>query len=147
MRACLSLLILLLPSLAAATSIDAMIFTRQGEVSLSLELATTPETRAQGLMKRHDMGGGDGMLFLFPTAKRHSFWMKDTPRPLDMLFVDADHSIAHIVPDTVPYSTTAHRPPKPVLSVIELDAGSAARKGISVGDKVKYALPSSIEVR
>jgi len=148
MRALLTtLLLLLLPTLAVAMGdTEATVYTRNGEVPLSLELATTPKERAQGLMKREELAPHDGMLFVFPTEGQHGFWMKNTPLALDMVFVDARQTIVTIVHDTTPYSTSLIRPRKPVVAVIELDAGRAAREGIAIGDKVRYALPATVDV-
>ena len=150
MRIKLHLLLALLffPLTAGATgTIDAVIFTKQGERPLRLELATTPEEREQGLMNRSNLAPNDGMLFVFPTANRVAFWMKDTKLPLDMLFIGPLMDIIHIEADTVPYSLTHHNSPNPTQAVIELDGGRAAKDGIAEGDMVRYALPKNISVR
>lgn len=55
---------------------------------LTLEVARTPETRKQGLSKRLTVPHGMGMLFVFPTWGRHSFWMKDTYQHLAVYWLD-----------------------------------------------------------
>ena len=44
------------------------------------------------------------MIFLFPTESLQSFWMKNTPLPLDMIFIGREGKIAGIVEQTVPFS-------------------------------------------
>ena len=58
--------------------------------SLLLALADDPEERSQGLMGVEDLGGLDGMLFVFPTDTNGAFWMKDTLIALDIAFFDGD---------------------------------------------------------
>ena len=56
---------------------------------LFVAVADTPDLRAQGLMGLTDLGGLDGMLFVFPTDTEGGFWMKNTLIPLDIAFFDA----------------------------------------------------------
>lgn len=143
--------LLLLPVMAwAAGGAEVRVFTKSGEVPLKLELATTPQERTKGLMKRYELAPYDGMLFIFPEAGPHRFWMKDTPISLDMLFFSKGGTITQIHPYTKPYSTLPigeGKKGKQVIGVIELDGGQAASKGIAVGDKVRYELPETVEVR
>lgn len=127
-------------------AVDVIIYTTQGELPLSTELAANPEARALGLMHRDTLKPHDGMLFVFPKAADYRFWMKDTRLPLDMLFVDAEQTIVHIEENAKPYSLTERHAGRPVLAVIELDGGASASKGIAKGDKVRYALPKMAEI-
>ncbi len=143
----LALLCLFLPLPAAASEIvEAVIFTRTGEVPLRLEVAATPETRRAGLMHRTSLAPQDGMLFLFPEIGDHAFWMKHTPLPLDMLFLDRECSVVHIEADVAPHSLAQRRSGQPINAVIELDAGRAMQEGVAVGDKVRYELPEGMEI-
>ena len=56
----------------------------------TVAMADTPALRAQGLMGVTDLGGRDGMLFVFAEDVSGGFWMKDTLIPLDIAFFDAD---------------------------------------------------------
>ena len=55
-----------------------------------LELAATPAARQKGLMNRYDLGSDDGMLFVWPGEDHRSFWMKNTPISLDILFFSSE---------------------------------------------------------
>jgi len=57
---------------------------------LTVVVADTPETRAQGLMNVSDLGDIDGMLFVWDAPTVSAFWMKDTVLPLDIAFFGAD---------------------------------------------------------
>ena len=55
-----------------------------------VEIAQTPKQRAQGLMFRQDLAEDHGMLFDFNENGRHSFWMKNTLVPLDIIWINSE---------------------------------------------------------
>lgn len=134
-------------SATATEVVDVVIYTTRGEVPLKLELASTPETRVQGLMNRDGLAPADGMLFLFPSAYDYSFWMKDTRIPLDMLFINEKRAIVHIEADVPPYTRAERSSGQEITAVIELDGGRASSESIAEGDRVRYDLPKDIEVK
>lgn len=60
-----------------------------GDKVLRLQLAVTGPEMERGLMGRRTLGTDEGMVFLFPTPQRLSFWMRNTPLPLDIGYFDA----------------------------------------------------------
>ena len=62
---------------------------RLGGTEWEVAVADTPELRARGLMGVTDLGGLEGMLFVFAADTTSGFWMKDTLIPLDIAFFDA----------------------------------------------------------
>ena len=107
--------------------------------AFTVEIAALPDQRAQGLMNRKQMAADRGMLFDFGASRRVYMWMKDTYLPLDMLFVGQDGTIVSITPDTVPLSEAIIDSHRDVRFVIELNAGTARRLGIAIGDKAESA--------
>ena len=105
-----------------------------------VEVARTPDRRAQGLMYRRSMPEDHGMLFDFERVEPVSMWMQNTYLPLDMLFIRPDGTIARIAANTEPLSTRTIPSGEPVLAVLELNAGAAARLGIRPGDTVEHTL-------
>ncbi len=101
---------------------------------VNAELAQTREERSQGLMHREHLEGG--MLFVFESEGTHSFWMKNTLIPLDMIWIGKDMRVVHIehaVPCTTE-SCRSYTPSAPALYVLETNAGFAEKNGIRVGD-------------
>jgi uncharacterized protein len=105
-----------------------------------VEVARNDADRAQGLMFRRSMPADQGMLFDFGRVEPVSMWMQNTYLPLDMLFIRADGTIARITPNTEPLSTRTIPSGEPVLSVLELNAGTAAKLGIKPGDRVEHPM-------
>ena len=112
-----------------------------GGAVATVEVAASDEARARGLSNRHSIGTDEGMLFLFPRARRVSFWMKDTFLPLSIAFITPDGEIAEIH-DMQPLTETSHTPAVPVTMALEMPAGWFQGRGVSVGDKV--VLPESV---
>jgi uncharacterized protein len=143
MRRAFMAIILTLASLAAAADVKTsplVIDTEGGARRFAVELATTPEEQAQGLMFRRTLAADAGMLFDLGSTRTATFWMKNTLIPLDMLFIAADGRIADIHQRAVPLSEAMIESKVPVRAVLELNGGTAARLGIHEGDIVHHAL-------
>ena len=117
---------------------ELVVETRTEELRLTVEVARTPAQRAQGLMFRTRLDPQTGMLFLFGSEGEVGMWMKNTLISLDMLFIGDDERVKRIVPRTTPLSEKTIRSGEPAVAVLELAAGSAARLGIRVGDRVRF---------
>jgi len=107
-------------------------------VEVSLEVAATPAERARGLMYRTSLAEGRGMLFVFDEDRNHSFWMKNTLIPLDMLFIARDGTVVGIHPNATPLSTADIAVGKLSRYVLEVPGGYAARHGIVAGAQVEF---------
>ncbi|MCX9145937.1 DUF192 domain-containing protein [Erythrobacter sp. WG] len=103
-----------------------------------VEVADTPEAQARGLMFRQSLGDNEGMIFPSDTPEPRSFWMKNTPLSLDIIFIGADGRILNIAANTEPYSLASVSSKGNAGAVLELRAGRAAALGIVPGDKVTW---------
>lgn len=101
-----------------------------------VELAASDAAQSKGLMFRTELGDNEGMLFPSAAPEPRSFWMKNTPLSLDIIFVGPDGRIINIAANTVPYSFDSVRSKAPASAVLELRAGRAAQLGIVPGDRV-----------
>ena len=115
------------------------IATRDGrQIGFAVEIADTPSKRALGLQYRNDLAPDRGMIFLFPVESIQSFWMKNTPLPLDMIFINRDLKIVGIVEQTVPFSLDSRSVNAPSQFVLEINGGLAKRHGMNAGDSVRF---------
>ncbi len=124
-------------------------FTKEGTLTLvdssgrplhkiDVEFAETPAERQQGLMQRRSMDYGKGMLFLFDEPSTRGMWMKNTPMPLDILFLAPDSTVINIAKRTRPFSETSIEPDAPKRFVLEVRAGFADRFNIRPGTRVRW---------
>ncbi|WP_411902842.1 DUF192 domain-containing protein [Methylorubrum thiocyanatum] len=113
---------------------------KSGRHAFKVEVMRTDAQRAKGLMFRRSMAADHGMLFDFERPAPATMWMKNTYLSLDMVFIRSDGSIARIAADTEPLSTKVISSGEPVLAVLELNAGTAAKLGIRAGDRVEHAM-------
>ena len=115
------------------------ILTKSGrEAAFQVEVADTPAKRTMGLQYRKDLGRDRGMIFLFPSEAPQAFWMKNTPIPLDMIFINRERRIVGIVEQTIPYSLDSRSVGAPSQFVLEINGGLAKRHGIQTGDSVRF---------
>jgi uncharacterized protein len=134
--------VVLLAGVAYAQALETLSIAMQAgqRQTFKVEVARNDADRAQGLMFRRSMPADQGMLFDFARVEPVSMWMQNTYLPLDMLFIRADGTIARIAANTEPLSTRTIPSGEPVLAVLELNAGTAAKLGIKPGDRVEHPL-------
>jgi uncharacterized membrane protein (UPF0127 family) len=116
------------------------IVTKAGVRSFAVELAVTDAELDRGLMFRRELPEGQGMLFDFKHDQPLAMWMKDTPLPLDMIFIRSDGSIVRIAENTTPLSTRTITSGRPARAVLEVIGGSAKKLGIAPGDRVVHPI-------
>ncbi len=109
----------------------------------SVELAQTIEEQAHGLMFRESLKSDEGMLFIFQNETKHSFWMKNTLVPLDIIWIDGSQKVVFINKNTLPCQIKecqAIDPMENAKYVLELNSGIADKIGLSVGDEMNIDL-------
>ena len=107
----------------------------------SVELAHTPEEMSRGLQFRESLEGESGMLFIFPNPGRHSFWMKDTLIPLDMIWLDESQRVVYIAREVQPCKhdpCETYAPPEDARYVLEINPGLASKDKIDIGSQATF---------
>lgn len=127
-----------------AKTVSVTIASANGSHVFTVETARTAAEQERGLMYRTDIPQDGGMLFApYPPEggppREASFWMKNTPSPLDIIFIRPDGTIATIAENTVPFSELPVASGEPVNAVLEINGGKSAELGIAAGDKVTWA--------
>src|SRR5919106_4709465 len=136
---CLALLGVVVNAAACQAQPKVIISTTEGrDVTFAVEIADTAAKRELGLQYRRELATDRGMIFLFPVESDHSFWMKNTFIPLDMIFINRDRKIVGIVEQAVPFSTDARVVSAPRLYVLEINGGLSRRYGFRAGDTVRF---------
>src|SRR3989344_360628 len=106
------------------------------------KIADTPELREKGVMFVKSLPEKKGMLFIFPESGKHSFWMKNTLIPLDMVWINSNKEIVFIRGNAQPCLANevcvGIVPNQDAKYVLELKAGSVDRIGLQVGDVLSF---------
>lgn len=111
---------------------------------LEVEVATTEAQRRVGLMNRDSLPERKGMFFIFEKQGYLNFWMKNTLIPLDMIFIDKEGYVVHVVNDAKPCGEVQdsdcpkYNSNQPAKYVLEVNGGMAKKMGVVVGDKVTW---------
>ncbi len=103
---------------------------------IRVEVADSPQARQRGLMGRTHLAADSGMLFVFDTPGRHCFWMRDTPLPLSIAFIDAAGRVADFA-DMQPRTDALHCPNANVRYALEIARGSFLWQGLMPGARVQ----------
>ena len=105
----------------------------------TIEIASTPDERAAGLMEREHLDPDRGMLFVFEQEGKYSFWMKNTRIPLDMIWIGSDLQVVDIRRNAQPCPDQGEcpsiDPSGNALYVLEISAGESDE--FSIGDTVE----------
>jgi uncharacterized protein len=110
--------------------------------TVHVELAKTPAEQEYGLMGRTSLPEGRGMLFIEQPGK-HAYWMYHCKIGLDIVWMDGEHRIVEMSPNTPPCkgkSTTCPTYGGNVESqyVLELRVGDIAKHHLAAGEQVEF---------
>jgi uncharacterized protein len=126
------------PPAPSADQPRVLIATPAGELAVRVEVVSTPPTIQRGLMFRQNLAMDAGMLFLMEEERDHTFYMRNTLIPLDMIFIGRDLTIAGIVENAEPRTETLRQVGKPSLYVLEVNGGWTRSHQVVPGAKVRF---------
>ena len=109
---------------------------KAGGQAIRAEVAATDDARQKGLMFREKMAKNAGMLFVFPDVAYHAMWMRNTPLPLAVAFMDESGKIVSIH-EMQPLTETTHQAGGPARYALEMNGGWFSRNHVNTGDTVK----------
>ena len=119
-----------------------------GSGAYSLWVADTDKERAKGLGGVKELGRNQGMILKFDTDSNWGIWMKDMETPIDIVWVNSQKRVVHIVENALPELGTdiTFRPKGNARYVIELPSGSVKSAGIRKGAMTTFDETSSGEM-
>ena len=109
-----------------------------GNIIVNVEIVDDAAGRAQGLMFREFLDDKNGMFFVFDDEDFHSFWMKNTLIPLDIIFISEDFEIVDVI-YAEPCKTDhceSYKPTKPAKYVLEVNGNFTIKNNINIGNKI-----------
>jgi len=110
----------------------------------AVEWAVDPDQREHGLMFREYLDADAGMIFDFGVERTILMWMKNTPLPLDMLFIDAKGVVIRIEERAEPFSENIISSGGPVRYVLEINGGRSRELGILPGARIFAEPPAAL---
>ncbi|MGB6268772.1 MAG: DUF192 domain-containing protein [Olleya sp.] len=125
-------------------------FKKEGELTLfkgttdtiikvfNIEIAKTDYEIQTGLMYRDSMKDNQGMLFVFNDVRERSFYMKNTRIALDLIFFDHNKRVVSFQENAKPMDESGLPSNTPAQFVLEVNAGTAQKLLLDVGDKMDY---------
>ena len=141
-RASFAALVLLAPGLAASPAVVPL--TLPSGTALQVEVMVKDEDRAMGLMFRPSLPKDRGMLFVFETSDFHGIWMKNCRFPIDIVWLDEQRQVVHVVEAAPPCAKepcAVYQTMQRALYVVEMNAGQARREKVAVGSRLEFTLP------
>jgi uncharacterized membrane protein (UPF0127 family) len=111
-----------------------------GSEEFTVEVARTPAQQEHGLMERRHLGEREGMIFVYLTDRRMTFWMKNTLIPLSIAFLSSEGEILEIE-DMKPLDLTPIVSKRSARYALEVNKGAFERAGARAGDRIR--LPES----
>ncbi len=103
---------------------------------IDVEIARKKTEQQSGLSRRTTLGENNGMLFVYPTPRILSFWMKDTLIPLSVAFFDEKRRLIQIEDMEVTETGTLkiYRSRKPARYALEMNSGWFQKHNIGKGE-------------
>jgi uncharacterized protein len=119
-----------------------------GDRTVRMQLAVHPAEMQRGLMERRDLGRDDGMIFIYEKPQRMSFWMRNTPTPLDIGFFSREGVLEEVYPlypfDETSVSSRGDR----LQFALETNQGWFRENGIKPGAQLDLkALVAALKAR
>lgn len=130
---------------AAPRPADTLVMLPDGS-TVHVELATTDKEREYGLMGRTKLPEGRGMLFVHEDVAPHAYWMYHCKIGLDIIWMDPDHRIVEMSPNTPPCTGKAttcrnYGGQQPSQYALELPVGDIAKHHLTVGEAINFQIP------
>lgn len=124
---------------------------KQTEITINghrwqVEVVSDSWSRAKGLSGRDNLPTNKGMLFIFDESAQHSFWMKGMKFPLDIVWINNNRVVditynaqpLSLIPPPSSLTAMILQPAQPAKMILEINAGSATRAGLKIGNQVRF---------
>lgn len=126
----------LVPDAASAAGPLPVVELEAGPHLIHAELANTYDARLLGLMFRESLAPNHGMLFIFDEDDTHCMWMRNTPLPLSVAFIDSHGAIVNIE-EMKARTDDPHCAKHGVHIALEMAAGWYKSHGLAAGSVIK----------
>jgi uncharacterized membrane protein (UPF0127 family) len=108
---------------------------------LEVEVMVKDEDLQMGLMFRPSLPQDKGMLFIFEESDFHGIWMKNCRFPIDILWLDENKKIVHLLEGAPPCQAEpcpVYRTLRKAAYVVELNSGQARKEKAVLGSTITF---------
>ena len=102
---------------------------------INVKVSKSPDELRRGLMFVKRLAENQGMLFKYPNLGKHTFWMKNTYIPLDVIYFDKDSNVIGFIKDNQPHNLTIKGIDRESKSFLEVNGGYINKNNVRVGDR------------
>ncbi|MDI3543976.1 MAG: uncharacterized protein PWQ28_257 [Candidatus Woesearchaeota archaeon] len=115
------------------------------EICFEVELPTSVEEKATGLMFRESLDEDKGMLYIFDQPMEIGIWAKNCLFPIDAIWISSDKRIVHIetMPPCNEENCPVYRNPELAQYVLEINGGLASKYDFNIGDEVRFNISNT----
>ncbi len=133
---------------SAPKSIEDRFAIKVGARTVQLQVALFPAETLKGLMFREQMGADEGMVFVFDRPQQMSFWMRNTPLPLDVGYFDPEGVLKEIYPLYPRDERSVVSRGRNLQFALEMNQGWFSTAGVKPGDRIDLkALAEAVRAR
>jgi uncharacterized membrane protein (UPF0127 family) len=111
---------------------------------IDVEVMVKDQDRALGLMFRPSLPADRGVLLVFRASGFHGIWMKNCRFPIDVIWLDEEGRVVHVVENVPPCKADpcpSYEPLRRASYVLEVNAGQADQDEATVGATLSFELP------
>lgn len=126
------------PIVLASGSVTFFDAQKNKSVQIFVDIAENEYQQSKGLMFQESFPDNQGMLFTYETEMQRFFWMKNTPVPLDIIYINGALKVVKIHKNTQPYSESIYASEEVAQFVVEVNAGFCDRYGIELGHSISW---------
>jgi uncharacterized protein len=121
---------------------------QMGDKRVRVQIAVRESEMQRGLMERRHLEPNEGMLFVYARPQRMSFWMRNTPTPLDIGFFNKDGKLLEIYPLHPFDDTSVSSNSDQLLMALEMNQGWFRENGVKPGAQIDLkAVSAALKAR
>jgi len=124
------------PKNAPPKTVDDWFPIKMGDQVVRLQIAALPPELQKGLMFRKTLAENEGMLFVFTRPQQQGFWMRNTPLPLDIGYIDPAGELKEIYPLYPHDERSVPSRSRDIQFCLEMNQGWFKRHNVTPGAKL-----------
>src|SRR6056297_556479 len=109
-----------------------------GNKQIRVMIADNMLLRKNGLSNMENLTKDRGMLFVFKSPAKYSFWMKDMKFPIDIIWIDKNKKVIGFNKSVDKDFNKSLKPQSAVKYVLEVNSGFVEENNLNINDKLVF---------